>query len=315
MDRFELAWAAGFFDGEGWANAITESGRRTAQPYAQINQADSNGVPEVLLRFQRAVGGLGRISGPQVTEGREDLFRWVVSSRGDVELVHHLLLPWLGQVKLNEFASAIGRHAARSRRVAPSDEWRAWSAGLWDGEGSVYLLDHRSHEGYQRGEARITQSSRGGTPEVLARFLVVTRVGRLYGPYDQHRDYAPVYRWNVSAQRDIESTISAISPWIGPVKGAQATEVLSVLRAQAPLPRGRPDWGNRKTHCIRGHEYATARLRPYKSRGGGMQRRDSKQCLVCVREQARARREQKKRSAADDDRRSISDMRARYLLK
>src|SRR5207247_4911519 len=68
MDRFDLAWAAGFFDGEGWANAVAQEGRKTKQPQARINQADPNGVPEVLLRFQRAVGGLGRIGGPYVME-------------------------------------------------------------------------------------------------------------------------------------------------------------------------------------------------------------------------------------------------------
>ena len=107
VDRFELAWAAGFFDGEGWANAVAQSGRKTKQPLAQINQADPTGIPEVLARFQRAVGGLGRIGGPSVEDGRQDLYHWTVSSRSDVELLHHLLLPWLGQVKLDEFGLAL----------------------------------------------------------------------------------------------------------------------------------------------------------------------------------------------------------------
>src|SRR5437867_13383764 len=129
MDRFELAWAAGFFDGEGWANAVAQEGRKTKQPQARINQADPNGVPEVLLRFQRAVGGLGRIGGPYVMEGRDDLYWWQISSRADVELLHHLLLPWLGQVKLREFAvalerpSEIGRASCRERGETPV-AWR-----------------------------------------------------------------------------------------------------------------------------------------------------------------------------------------------
>jgi hypothetical protein len=59
MDRHELAWAAGFFDGEGWANAVAQTGRRTRQPHAQINQSDDYDVPAVLERFLSAVGSEG----------------------------------------------------------------------------------------------------------------------------------------------------------------------------------------------------------------------------------------------------------------
>jgi hypothetical protein len=315
VDRFELAWAAGFFDGEGWANAVGASGRRTKQPYARINQADPNGVPEVLLRFQRALGGLGRVGGPYLEQGRKDIYRWHVSSRGDVELLHHFLLPWLGQVKLVEFGQALGRPPARSRAATGGDEWRAWAAGFYDGEGSTYLLDHRTHQGYKIAEITVTQSSTAGAPEVLLRLSQICPGGHLNGPYPQEDGNLDVYRWKVSSRAGVEFVVTHLWSWLSTVKRAQASAVTETLGAQAALPRGRPDWGNRKTHCIRGHEYATARVRPYRSRGVGIPPRDSHQCLVCVREQARAKREQKKRSAADDDRRSLSDVRTRYLLK
>lgn len=315
MDRFELAWAAGFFDGEGWANAIAAEGRRTRQPQARINQADPNGVPEVLLRFQRAVGGLGHIGGPYVKEGYEDLYWWQVSSRGDVELLHHFLLPWLGQIKLREFAQALERPSAASRACSATDEWRAWAAGLYDGEGSVYLLDHRTHENYRIAEMCLTQCGRDElAPEVLRRFVQIVRAGNINGPYVQDEPYAPVWRVKSGKWSDIVNVLREISPWLGEVKQVQAREVRDVIESQNPLPRGNPAWGNRKTHCVNGHEYASARIRPYVSRGKGVPRRDSQQCLVCVREWARARRQQKK-TAADDDPRSISETRAIYLLK
>jgi len=297
MDRYELAWAAGFFDGEGWANAVAAEGRRTRQPQARVNQADPNGVPAVLLRLQAALGGLGRLGGPYVDAGRQDLYRWEVSSRGDVELLHHLLLPWLGEVKLLELGVALARTSARSRAAIAIDEWRAWAAGLYDGEGSTYLTNHRTHLGYRNAEARITQGSVGGSPEVLRRFLTVVEVGRLYGPYRQVIGHQDVYRWNGSARSDVEKCLSALWPWLGPVKRAQAEAVFAVTRSQPVLPRGREEWGRYKTHCINGHEYATARIRPYVSRGVGLEPRDSHQCLQCAREQARERRKQKKPSA------------------
>lgn len=295
VDRYELAWAAGFFDGEGWANAVGAAARSTRQPSARVNQADRAGVPHTILRFQRALGGLGRLGGPCVEEGREDLYRWSVSSRGDVELLQHLLLPWLGQVKLVALATALERPAARSRPATASDEWRAWAAGLYDGEGSTYLTNHRTHAGYRNAESRITQGSNGGLPEVLQRFRLLTGVGGIYGPYRRSGANMDIYRWNASSRSDVQRTIAVVWPWLDLVKQNQARAVFELTDSQPALPRGRADWGSHKTHCIQGHEYASARIRPYVSHGVGRQRRDSKQCLQCTREQARARREQKRR--------------------
>ena len=316
VDRYDLAWAAGFFDGEGWANTIANSSRQTRQPQARVNQAaNDKDVPEVLVRFQRALGGLGRIGGPDILRNRKDVYRWEVSSRGDVELLHHLLVPWLGQVKLLAFANALGRAAARSREATPSDEWRAWAAGLYDGEGSAYLLDHRSHAGYRIGEIALTQCSAGGAPEVLRRLVTTVGRGHINGPYVQRGAADYVYRWKVTAQGDLAPAIETLRPWLGVVKREQSARVLDALAAQSPLPRGRPDWGNRKSHCIHGHEYAIARLRPYVSRGVGIPRRESGQCLQCAREHARAQRTANRRPAIDDDRRSVSEPAANYLLK
>jgi hypothetical protein len=280
-----------------------------------VNQADANGVPATLGRFQAGVLGLGRIGGPHRKEGRIDLYRWEVSSRRDVEHLHDLISPWLGQVKLDQLAEALGVVPRRSNTSEHSDDWRAWAAGLYDGEGSLYLLDHRTHDGYQIPEMAVTQSSANGTPEVLSRFMAVTRAGHINGPYQQDGATLEVYRWKGVVRADVEAIVAMLWPWLGAVKRIQARNVLAVLQAQEPLPRGNPAWGNRKTHCVHGHEYATARMRPYYPRGVGIQRRDNKQCLECMREQARDRRDMKKRPAVDDDKRSLSEYAATYLLK
>jgi hypothetical protein len=313
VDRCELAWAAGFFDGEGWANAVGQAGRRTRQPQARVNQADPEGIPAALLRFQNALGGLGRIGGPHREENRVDLYRWCVSSRGDVERLQEMVAPWLGQVKLDQLATALGRSLVRSREPDLNDEWRAWAAGLYDGEGSLYLLHHRTHQGYQIPEMCLTQTSNAGAPEVLARFIQIVDCGHVNGPYTQEGANAEVYRWKNAARADIERVVAMMHPWLGPVKREQASQVLTVVSSQSPLPRGRPDWGSHKTHCVNGHEYAKTRLRPYVARGAGAPPRDSEQCLECMREQARARREKKK--SMDGDHRSLSDHRVLYLLK
>lgn len=312
VDSHELAWAAGFFDGEGWAGLSQPEGRRTGQPRARINQADTQGIPAVLRRFHRAVG-LGRVGGPYEKDGRLDLYRWEVSSRVDVETLHHLLLPWLGTVKLAEFATTLGRQPAKSRKASSDEHWRAWCAGLFDGEGWVSMYAHRSHVGYLSAEVGIGQSSAADVPEVLERSQVILGRGRVYGPYTQAGATMDVYRLKASALADVRGAIASLREWLSPVKLADVDLVLEILDAQPALPRGNPAWGNRKTHCVNGHEYATGRLRPYVSRTGSTEApRDSHQCLVCAREQARERRRRGPEAGGDS---AITETAASYLLK
>src|SRR5437588_5783194 len=137
-DRLERAWAAGFFDGEGWAGT---SGRGL---FAQINQADPSGMPDVLGRFQRAVG-VGRLGGPVLEQGKEPLYRWVASSRSDVTDAFAALAPWLGEVKRKEFEATLTiKGAASAWESAPMGERNAWAAGLFDGEGWTGLFEYSS---------------------------------------------------------------------------------------------------------------------------------------------------------------------------
>jgi hypothetical protein len=279
MDRHELAWAAGFFDGEGWANRS----RRGVQ--SRINQSDNDGVPNVLVRFKRIVG-CGRIHGPVREDGRQDLYYWDVSSRSDVEALTDAIWPWLGDVKRAEFRVALSRVPTVVEEDLPRSELLAWAGGLYDGEGSASLSPHRTHAGHFSPEVALTQSGTA-CPQVLERLRDIVGCGRIYGPYTQEGATLPVFRWKAAALSDVEYSLYVLAPWIGSVKREQARRVSRVLVEQGRLPRGNIAWGNRKTHCVNGHEYATARVRPYVRRRGGTQRRDSAQCLVCLRDYAR----------------------------
>lgn len=289
MDRTELAWAAGFWDGEGSAYLTGGRDRPTKQPHARVNQASATGVPEVLVRFQRALG-FGAVQGPDLVDGREPLYRWEVSSRAEVTRTLEVIGPWLGIVKRRQFANIL--NVAVSENAPPSDdaEELAWAAGFWDGEGCMSILDHRSHPGRFILEASITQSSDQGIPEVLERFRsAVGGLGRIYGAYDGGEGHQPIYRWKLLPLASIRQLMARLEPSIGPVKRQQSDSRLAIVLAQPPLPRGNPAWGNRKTHCVNGHEYSKARMRPFRSRGKNSQpRRASKQCLACLREYARA---------------------------
>ena len=291
MDRHELAWAAGFFDGEGWA----ARSKRGVQ--SRINQSDDDGVPAVLLRFQGVVAR-GRIGGPVREEGRKDLYYWQASSRGDVAAVASLIWPWLGDAKRAELIGALGEAPTAELAMPSQSELLSWAGGLYDGEGSASVAPHRTHEGHFSPEVAVTQS--GPTvPQVLQRFRDVVGCGRIYGPYVQEGATLPVFRWKAAALNDVAHSIYVLSPWIGPVKREQARRVSRVLVQQGQLPRGNPAWGNRKTHCVHGHEYARARVRPYVSRGRGTPPRENHSCLTCLRDYAREQRRIKRQSRSN----------------
>ncbi|HUQ42165.1 MAG TPA: hypothetical protein VM052_06670, partial [Candidatus Limnocylindrales bacterium] len=226
------------------------------------------------------------------------------------------LSPYLGRVKLSELEAALGSALSVVPRSieADDDAWAAWAAGLFDGEGWSCTYAHRSHAGYVSGEIGVSQSAPRGEPEVLTRFNLVVGVGRIYGPYEQDGATMPVWRWKATAQRDVETVVARLWPWLDQVKRDQAETTLNALLAQAVLPRGNPAWGNNKTHCVNGHEYATARLRPYVARGAARRRRENQSCLVCLRVYARRVRDMK-RPPVDDDPRSLAEHEKTYLLK
>jgi hypothetical protein len=284
VDEHELAWAAGFFDGDGWAALVRDRKRGRGQPHAQINQAGPDGMPGVLVRFRDAVG-VGRIAGPKVEEGRQDLYWWVASSRSDVRRTGELIGPWLSSEKRGQFCNA-----ADVVIEAPPINSFAWAAGLFDAEGSVSLSDHRSHAGYKAIEAAVTQCAPESMPEELLRVHALLERGHVNGPYAQAGANEWVYRWRSGRIDDVRMVLHLIDPWLGVVKRAQALSAIRVIDAQPTLPRGRPDWGSNKTHCVHGHEYATARIRPYVSRGRRFPVRENHRCLVCLRELARRKR-------------------------
>jgi hypothetical protein len=113
--KAELAWAAGFFDGEG---SVTL--RAAGAPSIEISQASMNGEPAgSLLRFRSAVGSLGHISGPRMLRNRWSKlpqYRWQAASFEHAQAVIAMLWPWLGAQKRRELSAAQFKYVARKRR-------------------------------------------------------------------------------------------------------------------------------------------------------------------------------------------------------
>src|SRR2546423_7438852 len=94
------------------------------------------------------------------------------------------------------------------------------------------------------------------------------------------------------ATKGLPRTSHALA-FIGNAKRAQARNALQVVLAQPDLVRGNPAFGIAGArYCLRGHDKWNARIRPFKGRGTNEEDplNQLRQCLACVREDARAKR-------------------------
>lgn len=120
MSELELAWAAGFFDGEGCTTLSTQMQLRSGKFYEynsihlNVNQVDR----EVLDRFQRAVG-LGRVGGPYSKKGpnQQDQYSYRCGAIQEVRFVLEALWPYLGSVKKLQALDKIEQYEVAHRTV------------------------------------------------------------------------------------------------------------------------------------------------------------------------------------------------------
>jgi hypothetical protein len=124
VNREELAWAAGFFDGEGHTRVGFVS-RRGGTVQAQIKITISQaGSTELLERFRRAVG-VGNIYGPyEYRHKRPTQKPFHIFDSGCFATVQHCvccLWPWLGSIKRAQAANALLAWHAHPRKWFKTD--------------------------------------------------------------------------------------------------------------------------------------------------------------------------------------------------
>lgn len=288
LDPLQLAWAAGFFDGEG-STIVHEPRRGYLRLTVSVPQSGGPEPPEVLYRFKAAMLGLGEI-GPQNSEGM-----WVWRSRSGEEgqAAIALLWPQLGTVRRAQARAALERFHAQYHpsglKPRPSRRTRAfhkvhvdprlardpvpcgieldlgWAAGFLDGEGHFGLPRSRARKGlpdWHRIRVSATQNGLPGRPPE-----VLHRMQRIFGGKIEMHGEPDDFRWLVEGRPKVEEVFQRVRPWLGIVKQLQACLAIEGFRSQT---RVRGD----ATHCIRGHEYSGS----YMSRTGPKRR-----CNACNR--------------------------------
>jgi len=106
-DQIELAWAAGFYDGEGSISCTSNNGNPFTRVQLSIGQKnDGDAIATVLTRFQKAVG-VGKIY-RKTRIGREiDQHQYIVCDKKGVQKVIHALWPYLSPVKKRQIDVAV----------------------------------------------------------------------------------------------------------------------------------------------------------------------------------------------------------------
>jgi hypothetical protein len=232
----EMAWAAGFFDAEGSACSSQRRDRPSRERQMVVYQAGRDEIPEALLRFKRAVGGRGNITGPY----RNRLFHWTTKKHSAFDDVMTMLWPWLSDWKRAQLQNATetagkamplecGGSSTSDPQLSRATEL-AWVAGFFDGEG---YIGAGGSSGRRTIEMSIGQASSGELPATLTRVSLVLGVGHLRGPRMLANAWSrlPQYVWCTNSFEDVQFAVALLWRWLGPVKRAQARAALLRFRA------------------------------------------------------------------------------------
>jgi hypothetical protein len=110
----EVAWAAGFFDGEGNCAYYPD-----CRHFRMTIEQASVEKPAVLVRFRKIVG-CGRIGGPYTPPSRKKnwtpVWRIACHNAADVQKVMDLLYPYLSSTKRKQYRQALSSFKKRDGR-------------------------------------------------------------------------------------------------------------------------------------------------------------------------------------------------------
>lgn len=117
-NREELAWAAGFVDGEGCFSIAT--GSETAQIRARFNIVQAESGAETMCRFQNALPFGAQILGPYTNRNpnAQAQYWYTLSGFEDVQALLALLWTWLSPVKRAQAKAVLGPARVRGLAIA-----------------------------------------------------------------------------------------------------------------------------------------------------------------------------------------------------
>jgi hypothetical protein len=113
INREELAWAAGFFDGEGHCSGS----RRKGDISMNMAQVD----PRPLGRFHAAIWGLGKFVGPNKSSSKNgnEFYIWRTTNHEHVQAIVAMLWTFLSEPKREQVKHALVTWNSQPHRIKP----------------------------------------------------------------------------------------------------------------------------------------------------------------------------------------------------
>lgn len=118
INREELAWAGGFFSGEG-----TSGTRKVNTKWRAIVTSIHQCHRPNLERFSKAIGNLGFIQGPEkapsrTVAGRKPIYKWYSGNFEHCQAVIAMLWPWLSQEKRDQATNSLSAMSEYHKELA-----------------------------------------------------------------------------------------------------------------------------------------------------------------------------------------------------
>jgi hypothetical protein len=101
----------------------------------------------------------------------------------------------------------------------------AWAAGLFEGEGTIYLDRSRDKRG--NGRVRLALALSSTDLDVIRRFRTAVDCGTVVGPYTPTKGVKPYWTWRVRRERDALLLIERFRPLLGERRLARLSELLA----------------------------------------------------------------------------------------
>ena len=119
LNETELAWSAGFFDGEGnirFGNQLRVSGNRS-RTYGSIRLQIAQVDKYVLDRFRKAVKNLGSVTGPYISKqaNKKPVYSYTASGSEAIN-AFNLIKSYLSPIKLKQGKIAISKDRLQKSR-------------------------------------------------------------------------------------------------------------------------------------------------------------------------------------------------------
>lgn len=125
-NREELAWAAGFFDGEGCVGIVRAHEKFERLPFVTVSITQAH--REVLDRFRAAVG-VGTVHGPYKPRkpGYLPRYSYRAGHLPQTQAICAMLWTWLGTLKREQFKQSLTRVSFRRQTQCPHGRWPIFS--------------------------------------------------------------------------------------------------------------------------------------------------------------------------------------------